>query len=148
MAQMLPPVYIVSAARTPIGAFLGTLSSVRAPDLGATAIKGALTRAKLAPDAVDEVFMGNVLSAGIGQAPARQALIYAGIPNTRPGHDGEQGLRLGHAGGHLRRARPSRSATRRSSSPAAWSRCRTSPYYLREGAQRATAWATARSSTG
>ena len=84
MAQTLPPVFIVSAARTPIGAFLGSLSSLRAPDLGATAIKGALARAKLPLDAVQEVFMGNVLSAGIGQAPARQAAIYAGIPNTVP----------------------------------------------------------------
>jgi acetyl-CoA C-acetyltransferase len=80
----LPPVYIVSAARTPIGAFLGTLSSRRATDLGATAIQGALSRAKLAPDAVEEVFMGNVLSAGLGQAPARQAAIYAGIPHHVP----------------------------------------------------------------
>jgi acetyl-CoA C-acetyltransferase len=80
----MPPVYVVSAARTPIGSFLGSLASVRAPDLGATAIKGALGRAKLAPDAVQEVFMGNVLSAGIGQAPARQAAIFAGIPNTVP----------------------------------------------------------------
>jgi acetyl-CoA C-acetyltransferase len=78
------PVYIVSAARTPIGSFLGTLSSVSASRLGATAIRGALTRAKLAPEAIREVFMGNVLSAGIGQAPARQALIYAGIPDTVP----------------------------------------------------------------
>jgi len=84
MAQHLPPIYVVAAARTPIGAFLGSLSSLRAPDLGATAIKGALARAKLAPDAVHEVFMGNVLSAGIGQAPARQAAIYAGIPNSVP----------------------------------------------------------------
>jgi acetyl-CoA C-acetyltransferase len=80
----LPPVYVVAAARTPIGAFLGTISSLRAPDLGATAIKGALARAKLGPDAVQEVFMGNVLSAGIGQAPARQAAIFAGIPNSVP----------------------------------------------------------------
>ena len=84
MPQTLPPIYVVSAARTPIGAFLGSLSSLRAPDLGATAIRGALSRAKLAPDAIQEVFMGNVLSAGIGQAPARQAAIYAGIPNTVP----------------------------------------------------------------
>ncbi|HEX3344368.1 MAG TPA: acetyl-CoA C-acyltransferase [Polyangiaceae bacterium] len=84
MPQNLPPIYVVSAARTPIGAFLGSLSSLRAPDLGATAIKGALARAKLAPDAIQEVFMGNVLSAGIGQAPARQAAIYAGIPNAVP----------------------------------------------------------------
>jgi acetyl-CoA C-acetyltransferase len=84
MAQTLPPVFIVSAARTPIGAFQGSLSSLRAPDLGAIAIKGALSRAKLPPEAIQEVFMGNVLSAGIGQAPARQAAIYAGIPNTVP----------------------------------------------------------------
>jgi acetyl-CoA C-acetyltransferase len=79
-----PPVYIVSAARTPIGSFLGTLSSVRAPELGAVAIRGALSRAKLAPEAVEQVFMGNVLSAGVGQAPARQAAIFGGIPNTVP----------------------------------------------------------------
>lgn len=84
MPDRRPPVYIVSAARTPIGAFLGSLSAVRAPDLGASAIRGALSRAKLAPDAIEEVFFGNVLSAGIGQAPARQAAIYAGIPNTVP----------------------------------------------------------------
>ncbi|CAN5378209.1 acetyl-CoA C-acyltransferase [soil metagenome] len=80
----LAPVYIVAASRTPIGAFQGALSSVSAPNLGASAIKGALTRAKLAPAAIQEVFMGNVLTAGIGQAPARQAMIYAGIPNTTP----------------------------------------------------------------
>ncbi len=78
------PVYIVSAQRTPIGAFMGSLSSLRAPELGATAIRAALERASVAPDQVGEVFMGNVLTAGIGQAPARQALIYAGIPNTVP----------------------------------------------------------------
>jgi len=79
-----PPVYIVAAARTPIGAYLGSLSAVAAPRLGATAIQGALGRAKLAAELVGEVFMGNVLSAGLGQAPARQAMIYAGIPNTVP----------------------------------------------------------------
>ncbi len=79
-----PPVYIVAAARTPIGSFLGALSSIPATRLGATAIQGALRRAELAPDAIGEVFMGNVLSAGLGQAPARQAMIYAGIPNTVP----------------------------------------------------------------
>src|SRR5215467_7521102 len=84
MAHTLPPVFIASAVRTPIGAYLGTLSSLRAPDLGAIAIRAALERAKLAPAAIDEVFMGNVLSAGIGQAPARQAMIHAGIPNTVP----------------------------------------------------------------
>jgi acetyl-CoA C-acetyltransferase len=84
MTQRLPPIYLASAARTPIGAFLGSLSTLRAPELGKVAIVGALERAKLAPDAVDEVFFGNVLTAGIGQAPARQAAIYAGIPSTVP----------------------------------------------------------------
>jgi acetyl-CoA C-acetyltransferase len=84
MAKQLPPVYIVSAARTPIGAYLGSLASITAPNLGATAIQGALARAKVAPDAIEEVFMGNVLSAGIGQAPARQAMKYAGIPDKTP----------------------------------------------------------------
>jgi acetyl-CoA C-acetyltransferase len=81
---MSQPVFIVSAARTPIGAFQGGLSSLSAPKLGAVAIQGALTRAKLGADAIQEVFMGNVLTAGIGQAPARQAMIHAGIPNTVP----------------------------------------------------------------
>jgi acetyl-CoA C-acetyltransferase len=80
----LPPFYIVSAARTPVGAFLGSLSAVRAPALGAAAIKGALARARLAPEAVQEVLMGNVLTAAIGQAPARQASLAAGIPDTTP----------------------------------------------------------------
>jgi acetyl-CoA C-acetyltransferase len=84
MSQTLPPVYIVSAARTPIGAFLGSLASVTAPQLGAAAIRGALSRAKLAPDTIQEGFIGNVLSAGIGQAPARQAMKYAGLPDSVP----------------------------------------------------------------
>jgi len=84
-AMTLPvPVYIVGAARTPIGAFLGALSTLPAPRLGAAAIEAALTRSKVPVDAVGEVFMGNVLSAGVGQAPARQAAIYAGIPKSVP----------------------------------------------------------------
>ncbi len=78
------PVYIVSAARTPIGAFLGSLSSVTAPHLGAAAIKAAVERAKVSADQIGEVYMGNVLSAGVGQAPARQAAIYAGVPDKVP----------------------------------------------------------------
>ena len=80
----LPPVYIVSATRTPIGAYLGALSAITAPHLGAAAIKAALERAKVAPNLVNEVLMGNVLTAGIGQAPARQAMRYAGIPDEVP----------------------------------------------------------------
>ena len=68
----------------PFGSFQGAFASVTAPRLGATAIKGALERAKVAPEQVGEVFMGNVLSAGIGQAPARQAAIYAGVPTRVP----------------------------------------------------------------
>ena len=81
---MANPVYIVSAARTPIGAFQGALSSLKAPELGAIAIRGALKRAGLSADAIQEVFMGNVLSAGIGQAPARQAMIFADVPKSVP----------------------------------------------------------------
>ncbi len=77
-------VYIVSVARTPIGSFNGTLAGITAPQLGAAAIKKAMTNINLATDAVDEVFMGNVLSANLGQAPATQAAIYAGISNTTP----------------------------------------------------------------
>ncbi|MCD4751354.1 MAG: acetyl-CoA C-acetyltransferase [Thermoanaerobaculales bacterium] len=73
-------VVILSGARTPIGSFLGSLSSVPAPKLGAVAIKAALERAGVAPDQVEQVIMGNVLQAGMGQAPARQAGIFAGIP--------------------------------------------------------------------
>ena len=81
---MRKEVVIVSAARTPIGSFLGALSSIPAPKLGAIAIKGALDKINLNPNLVQEVIMGNVVQAGTGQAPARQAAIYAGIPNTVP----------------------------------------------------------------
>ena len=77
-------VVIVSMARTPIGSFLGGLSSVSAPKLGAIAIKAALEKINLKPELVDEVLMGNVLQANVGQAPARQAAIFAGIPDTVP----------------------------------------------------------------
>jgi acetyl-CoA C-acetyltransferase len=75
-------VVIVSAVRTPIGSFMGALSTVTAPQLGAAAIKGALEKINLDPALVDEVIMGNVVQAGVGQAPARQAAIFAGLPNT------------------------------------------------------------------
>ena len=74
-------VVIVSAVRTPIGSFMGALSSVPAPQLGAIAIKGALNKINLDPKLVNEVYMGNVFQAGVGQAPARQAAIFAGLPN-------------------------------------------------------------------
>ncbi|WP_452225952.1 acetyl-CoA C-acyltransferase [Lacinutrix cladophorae] len=81
---MSKEVVIVSAARTPIGSFLGALSTIPAPKLGAIAIKGALEKINLNPEMVEEVLMGNVVQAGTGQAPARQAAIYAGIPDTVP----------------------------------------------------------------
>jgi acetyl-CoA C-acetyltransferase len=80
----MDPVYIVSIARTPIGSFLGALAPVTAPTLGATAIRAAVQRSGLAPSQVDEVLMGNVLSAGIGQAPARQASLGAQLPDAVP----------------------------------------------------------------
>lgn len=77
-------IVIVGFARTPIGSFQGALASMTAPKLGAHAIKAALERAGVKPEQVSEVIMGNVLTAGIGQAPARQASIYAGIPTSVP----------------------------------------------------------------
>ncbi len=77
-------VYIVGAARTPIGSYLGALSEVSAPELGAVAIGAALKKAKLSADSVEELYFGNVLSAGIGQAPARQAALKAGLPDRVP----------------------------------------------------------------
>ena len=81
---MSKDVVIVSAVRTPIGRFLGGLSSISAPKLGGIAIKSALKKINLSPELVDEVLMGNVVQAGTGQAPARQAAIYAGIPDSVP----------------------------------------------------------------
>lgn len=75
-------VYIVSACRTPIGAFGGALSSLSAPKLGAIVIEEAIKRANISKDAVNEVIMGNVIQAGVGQAPARQAALYAGLPSS------------------------------------------------------------------
>ncbi|QSQ15605.1 thiolase family protein [Myxococcus landrumensis] len=81
---MARDVVIVGAARTPIGAFQGALSKLTAPQLGAVAIKAALERAGVKPEAVQEVIMGNVLQAGVGQAPARQATLFAGLPDGVP----------------------------------------------------------------
>lgn len=75
-------VYIISAVRTPLGSFGGSLASIPATKLGAIAIKGALAKAGLDPKEVQEVYMGSVLQANLGQAPARQAAIFAGLPNT------------------------------------------------------------------
>jgi len=75
---------ILSGARTPIGVFMGALAEVTSPKLGAAAIKGALEKSQVLPQQVNEVFMGCVLTGGVGQAPARQASLGAGIPNTVP----------------------------------------------------------------
>lgn len=81
---MTNEVYIVSAVRTPIGSFLGELSSISATELGSVAIKAAITHSNLPISAIDEVFMGNVLQAGLGQAPARQAALGAGLGQNVP----------------------------------------------------------------
>ncbi len=81
---VMKEVVIVSVVRTPIGSFMGSLSTITAPKLGAIAIQGALEKIKLDPKLIQEVLMGNVVQAGTGQAPARQAAIFAGIPDTVP----------------------------------------------------------------
>ena len=77
-------VYIVSAVSTPLGSFGGSLSGLTATKLGSVVVKAAVEKAGIKSEAVNEVFLGNVLSANLGQAPARQASIFAGIPNTVP----------------------------------------------------------------
>src|SRR5437588_5815191 len=78
----MPDAFLVSAVRTPIGKYLGALADVSAPDLGAIALKEALRRANLPAERVDEVVVGNVIQAGLGQNPARQAALKAGLPDT------------------------------------------------------------------
>src|SRR3989442_383585 len=77
-------IVIVGAARTPIGSFMGSLAAQTAPQLAAVAIREALKRSQVAPDAVQEAYLGCVLPAGIGQAPARQAAIFGGLPKEVP----------------------------------------------------------------
>lgn len=77
-------VFVISAARTPVGSFQGQFSTVKAPLLGATAIRAALEKAEVKPDDIERCYMGNVLNAGIGQAPARQACIFAKLPESVP----------------------------------------------------------------
>ena len=83
-SKMTKEVFIISAVRTPIGAFLGGLSTIPATTLGAIAIKGALDKSGIKAELIDEVFMGNVLQAGVGQAPAKQASLGAGLGNNVP----------------------------------------------------------------
>lgn len=82
--MQMQPVFIISAARTPIGSFMGSLADMPAPHLGAVAIGAAMRRARVSPELIDEVVMGNVVSSGIGQAPARQAALRAGLPQSVP----------------------------------------------------------------
>src|SRR5207245_2263031 len=82
MAEHIP--VIVGAVRAPTGKFLGSLAGFTAPQLGAIVIKEVVRRSGIAPNSIDEVIMGNVISAGIGQAPARQAAIHAGLPDDLP----------------------------------------------------------------
>jgi acetyl-CoA C-acetyltransferase len=84
VSEMATDVFIVSATRTAMGRYLGGFATLSAPQLGAITIREAINRAGVAPDQVDEVIMGNVLQGGVGQAPARQAAIKAGIPDTVP----------------------------------------------------------------
>ena len=77
-------VFVVAAKRTPIGSFMGSLSDITATSLGAIVVKDLLSSIKLDPSEVDEVFMGHVLQAGTGQAPARQVALNSGIPNNVP----------------------------------------------------------------
>ncbi len=84
MTHHVNEVFVVSATRTPVGSYLGALSTLTAPRLGEVAIRAAVERAKLTTDQIQEVYMGNVLSAGIGQAPARQAARFAEIPDSVP----------------------------------------------------------------
>src|SRR2546430_12830350 len=86
---------ILGAARTPIGAFLGGLAPISAPQLGSIAIKCALERAGIKPDQVDEVFMGNVVQAGGRPGPGRASFLWAWVPDARPGPAVHKGLRAG-----------------------------------------------------
>ena len=111
MANKIKEVVIVSAVRTPIGAYKGSLKKIRSNQLGSTVIKEVLKRSKFGNDEVDEVIMGQVLTAGAGQNPARQAAVNAGIPISKPAYivnqvcgsglraviSGFQSIRLGDA---------------------------------------------------
>ena len=113
---------IVSAVRTPTGKFLGGLKDFQATDLGAMAVREAVRRAGIDPGRVDECILGNVVGAGLGQAPARQAALKGGLSQQRRRAHDQQGLRLGPQGRDARRRRGSPPATSTSRSPAAWSR--------------------------
>jgi acetyl-CoA C-acetyltransferase len=101
MSTSFDPIVIVGSARTPLGSFQGALSSLTAPELGATSIRAAVDRAGLKLEEVQEEIMGCVLPAGLGQAPARQATL-GGHPPKHRLHHGQQDVRLGHESRHAR----------------------------------------------
>ena len=128
----MPKTVILSAARTPIGKLGGGLSSLDATELGGTAIKAALERADVAPEQVQHVVMGQVIQAGQGQIPSRQAQIKAGIPKEVSSETINKVCASGiRAAGHARRGDPRRRPRGRRRRRA-WSRCRTRPYLLKE----------------
>ncbi len=113
---------IVSAVRTPTGKFLGALKEFTAPQLGAQVVAEAVRRAGIDPAIVDECIMGNVVGAGLGQNPARQAALRGGLQRSRGRAHHQQGVRIGPEGRDARRPGHPRPATSTSPSPAAWSR--------------------------
>ena len=117
-------IVIASAARTAVGAFNGAFANVPAHELGAAVIKEAIGRAKVAPEEVDEVILGQILTAGEGQNPARQASIGAGLPKETTAWGLNQLCGSGLRSVAARHAADHHRATRRSSSPAARNRCR------------------------
>ena len=116
------PTVIVGGARTGMGRLLGSLKDFSATDLGGFAINGALEKSGVAPDQVDYVIMGQVLQAGAGQMPARQAAVAGGDRHGRPADHHQQGLPVRPRRHRARRPADPRRRVRRSSSPAAWSR--------------------------
>ena len=120
------PVILKGGVRPPIGRFLGGLSSLSAPELGAIAVRAALDRSSVDVADIDEVIMGNVVSAGAGQAPARQAAVNGGVPATVSAVTINKVCGSGLKAVMLA-AQSIKLATSASSSRAAWSRCRARP---------------------
>ena len=133
---MTEHIVILAARRTPIGAFQGVFAGVTAPQLGAAAARAALADSGVAADAIDEVIFGCVLPAGLGQAPARQAAVGAGIATERARHDRQQDVRLRHEGRDARRADQIRAGSARVILAGGLESMTNAPYLLLEGARR------------
>ena len=142
----MPKTVILGSARTPIGKLGGGLSSLDATELGGIAIQAALERADVAPEQVEHVVMGQVLQAGQGQIPSRQAQIKGGIPKEVSSETINKVCASGIRAVGLHRQRDPRRRRRGRASAAAWSRCPTRPTCCPRRAS-ATAWATSRRST-